>query len=1274
MLPGVLGSDVIEPLTLPATFLVADIVESSRPGGGNAIERSVAPARLDALMRRSIADHQGRVFTGAGDGVWAVFERAEPALLAAMAIQATFRELSRGDPGAVGVRIALTSGVAERRVDDYVGPLLSGLAQLVQQTPGGQILASAATLRLARVSMPSSVRARQVGELALQGSAAPMRIFEVVADADAHPARTPLAAAQHGTANPAGQSVDHGQPARVANRERRLAETRSSQTGDGAAGLRVTMLGGWRVERGGQEIDLGRSDARGWPQLFRCLLCRPSRRITKDEAYDLFWPESALDAVHTTFRVSLSRFRLLLEPGVPHGSSIIVHNRDSVFLRPEADIWVDADEFERLVTAAGRTAEPDELLEEADRLYTDDLLPDDRYADWAIPRRDRLRTLWTDLQFDLARRREARRDVNGAISALQRLLTADRRDERAARELMLLLARHGRRSEAVVVYEHLMDALRGGHGDEPAEPEDATEVVHREIMAGSVPMVNPSIPSVFAGLVQAQRDTIPADTSALIDRESEIERARARLLSPDVRLLSLVGAGGSGKTRLARAVARAVGEEFAGHVYYVDLAPITDHRLAVPRIAQVLGVRADGERPLAESVHSAIGKHRVLLVLDNLEQILEASLDVSALLAACPNMTVLVTSRSPLHIRGERIFDVSPLPVPELVPGALERPHLSDLAESPAVRLFVERAQDVRADFELTDENAGAVVEICRRLDGLPLAIELAAARVRMYAVPRLLAQLPHRLAVLTGGPRDMPHRHQTMRNAILWSYDLLTPEVQSLFGTLAICAGGFAMEAVAELAAPSDARLDPEEAIQALLDASLLRAEKQPDGEVRFRMLETIRDLGIERLREDGALETLQERYARYYLRLAEEAEGTGQPSWQRHLAREHDNFRAVLGWALERDELEIGLRLAGSIWPSWGHHGHASDGRAWLEAALDREAALPPERRVPDAVRAKASIGAAELLCTIGDIQQALARSSESLELYERLGDRAGQARSLHCLGWARAYAAETDAEYRQARVYQEECLALQRELRDEVGAAKALHELGEIARYLGDYASATRYLEEALATRRRLGDEVGLGWSLHCLAWTEYDQRADSRVPRLERALQVAEDALARWRALDTPYPIGIATTSSLIARIAWRQGDRARAMNALAESLPLWWRLQHPMALGYDVEVLAGLEAESRASVAGIRRAATLLAMAEVARGHRPPPLHRRGELAALVTQFTARLGQDALRVAWNEGLSVSIDGVAQYAASLVAVGQSRRAPVEHAEIVTARRDA
>ncbi len=461
-----------------------------------------------------------------------------------------------------------------------------------------------------------------------------------------------------------------------------------------------------------------------------------------------------------------------------------------------------------------------------------------------------------------------------------------------------------------------------------------------------------------------------------------------------MRLLTLTGPGGVGKTRLALEAAAGLADTFPDGARFVSLAPITDPVLVAPMVAQALGVREAGDEPITERLAAFLRDKRLLLLLDNFEQVVEAAPLVTDLLAACPGLKGLVTSRVRLRLSGERDYPVPPLAVP-----APAGPRPFQYAKgSAAVRLFSERAQAVRPEFALTPENASAVADICRGLDGLPLAIELAAARIKVLPPAALLARLEKRLPLLTGGGRDLPARQQTMRDAIAWSHDLLTPEEQALFRWLAVFVGGFTLEGAEAVVFAGDALdLDVFEGVASLVDKSLLRQEVGPDEEPRFAMLETIREFGLERLAARGEEAAIQNAHAAYFLALVEQAEsallGPEQMAWLTWLDAAHDNLRAALDWCLASDA-EAGLRLAGALSLFWQVRGYLLEGRRWLEALL----AQAPQRA---ALRAKALHAAGQLARHQADIASGISLCEESLAIYRELGDKRGGAYVLRTLG---------------------------------------------------------------------------------------------------------------------------------------------------------------------------------------------------------------------------------------------------------------------------------
>lgn len=600
------------------------------------------------------------------------------------------------------------------------------------------------------------------------------------------------------------------------------------------------------------------------------------------------------------------------------------------------------------------------------------------------------------------------------------------------------------------------------------------------------------------------RHNLPAQPTPLLGREQEVQGARQYLLTaaPPVRLLTLTGPGGTGKTRLAVDVASSLLKVFEDGVFFVDLAPVFDARLVQSAVARTLGLRDTGHRPLSERLLDSLRDQQVLLVLDNFEQVAEAGPVLSLILTACVNVKFLVTSRARLRLRWEHVLPVPPLALPDL-----ERlPTLEALASVPSVALFLHHARAIDPSFSLTEANARALAELCVRLDGLPLALELAAARVNMMPLQSIVGRPLDLLAADVG---DTAPRHWTMRRAIGWSYDLLAPEERALFRRVAIFPTGCMPEAAAavcEDAQTADASrsvaalsgLRVLEGLASLASKSLLREERQPNGEVRFGMLETIRASALEQLAECGELEETGRRFLDYFLALAERAEpdltGPEQGAWMDRLEREHDNIRSAIRWCLERGSAEEGLRLAGALWRFWFTRCHLTEGNRVLGDLLDLEgtASARPE------TRAKALNGAGNLAQACGDLERAARLHTESLALRQGLGDQRGIAYSLNSL----ANVAVERGDYPDARALYEESLALRRDLRDKRGIAVALNNLSVIARDQSDWQRAAALSVESAALFRGLGDTQGVALSLVTLGMAKYHLGCFTEAAELHR----------------------------------------------------------------------------------------------------------------------------------------------------------------------------
>jgi non-specific serine/threonine protein kinase len=672
-----------------------------------------------------------------------------------------------------------------------------------------------------------------------------------------------------------------------------------------------------------------------------------------------------------------------------------------------------------------------------------------------------------------------------------------------------------------------------------------------------------------------------------------------------------------GKTRLALQVAAGLGDLAPQGVAVVALAALRDPGLVLSAIAQALGVKETGGQPLAQTLAAALGTRRRMLLLDNFEHLLGAAPALAALLAACPGLRALVTSRAALRVQGEQRFVVRPLALPAPGQEGDHPPTLAELAQCAAIQLFVQRAQALRPDFALTEENAAAVVAVCRRLDGLPLAIELAAARITVLSPAALLARLERSLALLTGGARDLPARQQTLRATIAWSHDLLAPEVQELFRQVCVFAGGCtlaAVEAVCRLARAAGEVLDR---LAALVEASLLQVGGT-DEEPRCGLLETVREYGLEQLEATGEGAAVRERHLTYFLALAEEAEprltGPEQDQWLARLEREHDNLRAALRWASEQAGEEE-LRLARALWRFWYTRGYLGEGRGWLEAAL-------VGAQGPPAARAGALNGAGNLAWAQGEYGRAAVLHEEALALRRALGDTWGIANSLGNLASELAY----QGEYARAAVLLEESLALFRALRDRQGVAHQLANLGGVAYIQGEYARAVALHEEALALRRALGDTGGTAASLNYLGNVAHMQGEYGRAAALH------EEALALHRELGSKR--GIAGSLISLGLVACMQGDYGGAATLIEECL----------VLGRDLGArdLVAESLENLAWVAAVRgqpeRAARLGGAAEALREALGAPLwpeQRAGHDQAM-RAMRAALGEEAFAAGWAAG--------------------------------------
>jgi len=631
---------------------------------------------------------------------------------------------------------------------------------------------------------------------------------------------------------------------------------------------------------------------------------------------------------------------------------------------------------------------------------------------------------------------------------------------------------------------------------------------------------------------------LPAQPAPLIGRAQELAAARRCLAAGDTRLLTFTGPGGAGKTRLAVEVAARLRDAFDEDAIFVDLAPVPEPSLVGAAIAHAVGIRETANEPLEERLKRALLGRRLLLLLDNFEHITAAAPLAARLLAACPQLSILATSRVPLNLRWEQVFVVPPLALPDIA----RLPVLDALAAVPAVALFVNRARAVKPDFALDDHNAGAVAELCVRLDGLPLAIQLAASRSRMFPPPAMLERLRRGLDLLSDGARDLPARQQTLRAAMAWSYDLLAPSEQTGFRRLGVFAGGCTLAAAEAIVPDPAAPLDVVDGMEALLAHSLLRQDDVPGDEPRCTMLDTIREYALEQLVAAGEAVPTRARHAAYYLALAEQAEPDSsrprEAAWLDRIARDHDNLRCALQWLVDQDDTPCALRLAGALWPFWHVRGRWTEGRERLATVL----AMPEGQPHPH-YRAEALFGAATLARSQGDYAAARSLYAQSLDLWRAFEDRQGIARALSAMGDV----AQQQGDRETARSLFEDSLAVARAAGDREQAAAALNFLGIAASERGDYPEARRLLEEGLALRRELDDRRGIANSLLNLG-TVLRHEGD-----LAGARTRVEESVRLFRELDSK--LGLSNAAITLGNLANSEGDYLSAQSHYQESLAI-----------------------------------------------------------------------------------------------------------------------
>jgi predicted ATPase/class 3 adenylate cyclase len=787
-------------------------------------------------------------------------------------------------------------------------------------------------------------------------------------------------------------------------------------------------------------------------------------------------------------------------------------------------------------------------------------------------------------------------------------------------------------------------------------------------------LVIPDLPADFPPLktLDSSPNNLPLQPTPFLGREKEVHAVGQLLLRDSSRLVTLTGPGGVGKTRLGLQVAAELTEHFPDGTWFVSLAPISDPDLVIPTISQALGLPEARDQTPLEHLKRALQEKKVLLLLDNFEQVVSAATSVADLLAACPRLKVLVTSREGLHVRAEREYPVPAL----LLPDMKHLPDLLALSQYEAVALFIERAQAVNPEFQVTNTNAPAVAEICVRLDGLPLAIELAAARIRLFSPQALLTRLGQRLPLLVSSARDVPARQQTLRKTIQWSYALLAEAERRLFRRLAAFVGGCtfqAVEAVSEdVAEEQTSVLDT---VTSLLDKNLLRQTEQEDSEPWFMMLETIREFGLEELSKTGELEAARHAHAEYYLQLAEatapELFGPQQEIWFHRLEREHDNLRAALSDLLEpggdKESIEMALRLGTALREFWLVRSHQHEGWTELSRALERS------EGVAVAVRAKALNAAGDLAMELGNHDRGEELCQQSLALFRESGDLAGVGEALSYLGlmsWQKG-------ELAPARVRLEESLKICTETGNKNFMAWSLYVLSTVDMLQGDYTQGYSHVEAGLLLFREKGNTRGIAFSLQSIAWgylwegdvakahplfeessalfKEIGEKGMEmmalwglgwvafRQGKIALARSLLEEASANYQSEEEPADLeSKAWALAHLARVVAFEGDYARARALYEQCLAIVKQVSNKRWTPFYLEGLAAVVAAQ----GELPRAARLWGTAEALRegmGTPIPPAYR-ADYKRSVTSARTQLGEQAFAAAWVEGRSMTLDQV------------------------------
>lgn len=1004
----------------------------------------------------------------------------------------------------------------------------------------------------------------------------------------------------------------------------------------------IRLFGGLCAEQGERVIHRFRTQKTR--SLLAYLACFSSRAHPREVLMELLWPESSPDAARHNLRMALCSLRRQLEPpGFPDGA-VIRADRASIALNPLA-VTTDVAQFEAAVRFAQSQSDAEESpWISAIELYTGRLL-EGCYEDWVAPEQRRLEELFFGVQHELVARLERNGDCERALHYAQRGANVDPLRESAQRDLMRLYAAVGQPVLALRQYHELRRLLCE---QLEQEPDAATTALAARIKDNAAQFRRDTVKPTPAHELETARFSdpkagefsapnpfhLPLQFTRFFGREAEIARLHAHLLAPDARLITLFGLGGCGKTRLALETLSRLKENqtrWPGGVWFVPLADLGDADLLAPAILDALRLRPAPDLDPFDEAADFLARCPTLLLLDSFEPLVQCGAPIlQRLLKRVPHLCCLVTSRQTLQLAGERTFAVEPLPVPE----ANQNVSPEKLVLYDSVQLFTDRARAVQPDFQVTRANAPVVAQLCGRLEGVPLAIELAAARVGVLTPARMLGLIEHRFEFLVSRQRGVTTRHRTLQNAIAWSYHLLEADLQWFFARLSVFRGGWTLEA-AQFVGEEPRALDR---LEQLRECSLVLAEER-EGEMRFRLLDSIREYGAEQLDAEARAQ-LERRHAEFFVALAEAARPElfrPHPAvWMTRLSAEPENLRAALEWSLNH-EPELALRGASALVGFWERRGQTVEARSWLERAMQLSGAATP--------RAKVWLGAGRIALVQGDMAASRSLLETALAQFRALDDAMGAAASLHELG----IIAVNSAQFEWGRELAEKALKLRRQnapdaepqttaIERKRGLAEALCLLGTVSAAQGGFEAARPSWEESAALFRALEDDCGLAYTLDLLGQSAHRQG------ETKRARALLDESLRLFRAADERT--WICRTLWGRANLARDEGDEALARSLYAEAVTLSRSSHNRMALPYLLEGIAVMTL----SQGWAPRAARLLGAAHALReatGVVPVPFWC-ADCEKAVAAARSALGRIAFEKEWAAGLALDWQRAAVYA--------------------------